>query len=123
MANSGAGERISPAGHEIVDRSVVIDFEFEGRRIGGYAGDTIGSAVTAAGVEILSRSFKYHRPRGLLCVAGNCPNCLMTVDGVPNVRACTMKVRAGMKVSRQNAWASVNHDAGKKLTKIGYITH
>ena len=118
MANSGPGERISPARHEFIDRNVVFQFEFEGRQIGAHDGDTIGSAVTAAGVGILSRSFKYHRPRGLLCVAGNCPNCLMTVDGVPNVRACTTKARADMKVSRQNAWPSASHDAGAVLDRM-----
>ena len=118
MANSGAGERLSPARHEVIDRNVVIEFEFEGRHIAAHEGDTIGSALAAAGVEILSRSFKYHRPRGLLCVAGNCPNCLMTVDGIPNVRTCVTRVRAGMRVSRQNAWPSVDHDAGAVLDRM-----
>ncbi len=118
MANSGTGERLSRGEHEIVDRNVVIGFKFEGKQIAAHDGDTIGSALAAAGVEILSRSFKYHRPRGLLCVAGNCPNCLMRVDGVPNVRSCTMEVRAGMRVSRQNAWPSVDHDYGSLLDRM-----
>ena len=130
MANSDAGDRLSPAQrpsagerlppgeHEFIDRDVVIGFEFEGRQVAAHEGDTIGSALAAAGVDVLSRSFKYHRPRGLLCVAGNCPNCLMKVDGIPSVRTCTMAVRAGMTVGRQNAWPSVDHDAGAVLDRM-----
>ena len=70
----------------------------------------MASALSAAGVSIFSRGFKYHRPRGLLCAAGRCPNCLVTVDDVPNVRACTEQVRPGMKVSHQNAWPSLQRD-------------
>ena len=86
MATKRAGKRLSPAGHEVIDRNVVIEFEFEGRRVAAHEGDTIGSALAAGGVEILSRSFKYHRPRGLLCVAVNGPNRLMWGNGIPNVR-------------------------------------
>ena len=104
MANNGTGERLPRSEHELIDRDSVIDFEFEGRQISAYKGDTVGSAVTAVGIDILSRSFKYHRPRGMLCAAGNCPNCLMTVDGIPNVRSCTMQVQPGMKV--KITWSS-----------------
>mgnify|MGYP002865258848 CR=1 FL=1 len=118
MANNGTGERLPRSEHELIDRDSVIDFEFEGRQISAYKGDTVGSAVTAVGIDILSRSFKYHRPRGMLCAAGNCPNCLMTVDGIPNVRSCTMQVQPGMKVKRQNAWPSVDHDYGSLLDRM-----
>ena len=127
MANSGmpstglAGLRLVPAEHEFVNRDVVFRFEFEGKTITAYEGDTVGSALAAAGVDLLSRSFKYHRPRGLLCVAGNCPNCLMTVDGIPNVRACTLRVRSGMTVRRQNAWPSVDHDYGSLLDRMDRV--
>jgi sarcosine oxidase subunit alpha len=118
MANKGTGERLTRSEHELIDRDAVIEFEFEGRRVSAYQGDTVGSAVTAVGIDILSRSFKYHRPRGMLCAAGNCPNCLMTVDGIPNVRSCTMQVQPGMKVKRQNAWPSVDHDIGSLLDRM-----
>ena len=59
------------------------------------AGDTIGSALYAAGRRTFSRSFKYHRRRGLMCCAGQCPNCLVAVDGAPGVRACTEPVARG----------------------------
>ena len=70
----------------------------------------MASALSAAGVSVFSRGFKYHRPRGLLCTSGRCPNCLVTVDDVPNVRACTEQIRPGMKVSHQNAWPSLQRD-------------
>ena len=78
--------------------------------VNAYEGDTVASALSAAGVSVFTRGFKYHRPRGLLCVAGRCPNCLITVDDVPNVRACAEQVRPGMKVSHQNAWPSLQRD-------------
>lgn len=86
-------------------------FTFDGRSLTAYEGETIGAALHAAGQRVISRSFKYHRPRGLLCVAGRCPNCLVNVDGVPNVRACCTPVERGMEVRSQNAWPSLERDA------------
>jgi sarcosine oxidase subunit alpha len=90
------------------EQPVVISFG--GRPIQARQSDTVASALFRAGVRTFSRSFKYHRPRGLLCAAGKCPNCLMTVDGVPNVRVCTMPVHDGMQVRGQNAFPSVEND-------------
>ena len=93
-----------------LDRSRTLTFDFVGQPIPAYAGDTVASALYAAGVRIFSRSFKYHRLRGLLCCAGRCPNCLMQVDGIPNVRTCTEPVREGMRVRPQHAWPSLERD-------------
>jgi sarcosine oxidase subunit alpha len=73
--------RLGAQPHERIDRSQEIRFYYEGQAVRGLEGDTIGSALFAAGRRVFSRSFKYHRPRGLLCCTGHCPNCLMTVDG------------------------------------------
>src|SRR5229473_3247811 len=89
------------------DARRAITFSFEGRRIAACEGDSVAAALFASGVRIFTRSFKYHRPRGLLCCAGRCPNCLMNVDGAPNVRACVTPVREGMRVQHQNAWPSL----------------
>ena len=102
----------------MVDRSEEVAFTFDGKRIRAFLGDTVASALYAAGTRIFSRGFKYHRPRGLLCVSGKCPNCLMNVDGEPNVRACTLPVRDGMKVQHQNAWPSLRHDIFSILDKL-----
>lgn len=102
--------RLPAAPSQLIDRSSPVTFEFNGRQVEAFEGDTVASALYASGVRIFSRSFKYHRARGLLCVAGRCPNCLMTVDGVPNVRACTEPARPGMTVRHQNAWPSLDRD-------------
>ncbi|HEX6399905.1 MAG TPA: 2Fe-2S iron-sulfur cluster-binding protein, partial [Actinomycetota bacterium] len=80
------------------------------RRIPIEDGDTIASAVHRAGVRTLTRSVKLHRPRGLTCGTGDCPNCLVTVDGVPGVRSCVTPARDGMRVRREGGWPSVDLD-------------
>ncbi|MBI4171597.1 MAG: (2Fe-2S)-binding protein, partial [Actinobacteria bacterium] len=61
---------------ERIDRSQEITFLFRGKRVSAFAGDSFGSALYASGQRVFSRSFKYHRPRGLLCCSGHCPNCM-----------------------------------------------
>src|SRR5262249_57165014 len=85
-----------------------LTFTFEGRTIPAIQGQSIAAALYAAGVRIFSRSFKYHRPRGLFCVSGDCPNCLMRVDDRPNVRTCIEPARQGQVVSGQNPRPSLN---------------
>lgn len=102
---------------ETIQRTNKITFTFDGRKAEAYEGDTVASALSANGTTIFSRSFKYHRPRGLLCVAGRCPNCLMNIDAEPNARACITKVKEGMKVKHQNAWPSPKHDLAS-LTQL-----
>ncbi|MBI2469109.1 MAG: (2Fe-2S)-binding protein [Candidatus Rokubacteria bacterium] len=102
--------RLPPHPAQRIDGTRPLAFTFGGRPVPALDGDTVGSALHAAGVRILSRSFKYHRPRGLLCCAGRCPNCLVNVDGIPNVRACTEPVRPGMRISPQHAWPSLEWD-------------
>ncbi len=111
--------RLSPQPRELIDRSSRVLFTFDGKAAGGYPGDTIGSALFASGQRTFSRSFKYHRPRGLLCCSGHCPNCLMTVDGVPNVRVCVEPIRAGAVVEAQNVWGSLDRDVLALTDKIG----
>jgi sarcosine oxidase subunit alpha len=110
--------RISPQPAEVIDRSREITFTFNGKAYNAYPGDTIVSALAAAGVKVFSRSFKYHRPRGLLCCAGHCPNCLVQIGPEPNVRACIRPVEEGMAVTSQNAWPSLDHDV-MALTALG----
>ena len=119
--------RLPPSRGERIDRARTVSFTFDGERIEAFAGDTIGSALHAADHRVLSRSFKYHRPRGLFCCAGQCPNCLVDVDGSPGVRACTEPVREGMKVEHMNARPSLRFDVmratdifGSHLTPPGF---
>jgi sarcosine oxidase subunit alpha len=103
--------RLPPVPGEAIDRNATIGFTFDGRPFTACAGDTVASALAAAGVLVLSRSFKYHRPRGILCGAGHCPNCLVQVGDEPNVRSCLRPVAPGMEVRSQNAWPSLRWDA------------
>jgi sarcosine oxidase, subunit alpha len=114
-------ERLPVRLGEAIRRDRPIRFRFERRTIWAFEGDTVGSALSAAGVTITSRSFKYHRPRGLHCMTGSCPNCLMQIDGIPNVRACTEPVREGMRVERQNAWPSVDRDIHGWLNTFSFM--
>jgi sarcosine oxidase, subunit alpha len=104
---------------ERIDRDEKVVFFYRGRPVEAYAGDTIGSALFAAGRRIFSRSFKYHRPRGLVCCSGHCPNCMMQVDGVPNVRVCSEPVRGGMQVNPQNVRGTLEHDLLAATDKFG----
>jgi sarcosine oxidase subunit alpha len=104
---------------ERIDRDAVVQFTFDGKPVSAFAGDTIGSALYAAGQRVFSRSFKYHRRRGLMCCSGSCPNCLVTVDGAPGVRACTEPVSEGAKVEHLNARPSLSFDAMAVIDKVG----
>jgi sarcosine oxidase subunit alpha len=94
----------------LTDPERPVSFTYEGRSVPALAGQSIAAALYAAGVRVFTRGFKYHRPRGLFCVAGDCPNCLMQVDGQPNVRTCIEPVRDGQVVCHQNAWPSLEFD-------------
>jgi sarcosine oxidase, subunit alpha len=111
--------RLSPQSGERIDRGKTVTFSFEGKPVEGFEGDTFGSALFAVGQRIFSRSFKYHRPRGLLCCGGHCPNCLMQVDGVPSVRVCAEPVREGAEVRAQNVFRSLEHDFLAAVDKFG----
>jgi sarcosine oxidase, subunit alpha len=104
---------------ERIERDREVSFTFDGKRVSALEGDTIGSALFASGRRTFSRSFKYHRPRGLLCCAGQCPNCLVQVEGAPGVRACTEPVREGMKVEHMNASPSLDFDVMRATDRVG----
>ena len=84
--------------------------EFEGRRVRVHQGDTVASALVRDGVLTFTRSLKYHRRRAPYCLTGDCPNCLVNVDGEPGVRACTTEAREGQVVRREAGWPSPEHD-------------
>jgi sarcosine oxidase, subunit alpha len=91
---------------------------YRGRRYHGLAGDNIATALYASGVRIFSRSLKYHRPRGLYSLDGECSNCLMEVDGIPNVGAETTLLRDGMSVRPQNVVGTPEHDVMSFIDKL-----
>jgi sarcosine oxidase subunit alpha len=100
-----------------VDRRSPIYFSFDGNPYRGLKGDTLASALLANGVHLVGRSFKYHRPRGILSAGAEEPNALVTVDRgggrqTPNLRATTLELYEGMSAWSQNRWPSLAFDAG-----------
>jgi len=102
--------RISPRPGEVIDRNKPISFTWNGKKYTGFAGDTIVSALTANGVEIFSRSFKYKRPRGVLSASFHDPNCTVQVDDEPNVRGAHRELQSEMNIIPENVWPSLSFD-------------
>jgi sarcosine oxidase subunit alpha len=91
-------------------RGPAITIDFEGAPLRAHQGEPLAVALFAAGVRLLGRSPKYHRPRGLFCAAGHCAACHLRVDGRPNVRACVTPAVPGLRCERQNAFPDVDVD-------------
>lgn len=79
----------------------LVNFTYDGQKIQGYEGEPIAAALKAAGILIHRYTKKEHTPRGIFCAIGRCTDCVMVVDGVPNVRTCVTPLKAGMKVQTQ----------------------
>ena len=99
---------------QAVDRSRILRFSFDGAAVEGFAGDTLASALLASGTRILGRSFKYHRPRGLMAMGAAEPNAVfdVTLDGrtIPNQRATLTPLLDGMQVRSVNTAGSAGRD-------------
>jgi len=92
-------------------------FTFDGRQFQGFRGDTLASALLANGVHLVGRSFKYHRPRGILSAGAEEPNALVRVirdsgRETPNLRATQVEIYEGLRAESQNCWPSLRHDLG-----------
>src|SRR3954465_10874448 len=98
----------------LVARSRPLRFPFDGRAFTGYAGDTLASALLANGVRLVGRSFKYHRPRGILTAGPEEPNALVELrTGArrePNSKATTVELFDGLDAASQNRWPSLTFD-------------
>jgi sarcosine oxidase subunit alpha len=114
-------KRLPPVPGELIDRAQSFEFVFEGKRFLAHPGDTISSALLASGVRVLGRSFKYHRPRGILSAAGHDVNALMQVRGpsysVPNVRADVIAVQKDWQIH------AVNTRGGLKRDRLRVLDH
>jgi sarcosine oxidase, subunit alpha len=104
---------------ELVDRTRTMAFEWNGQTYQGYAGDSIASALAAHGVRIFSRSYKYHRPRGILTATYHDPNLMVQVGNDPNVRAAHRLIEEGMVVMPQNVWPSLEFDVKASNRLVG----
>lgn len=78
-----------------------VEFSYDGQIMKGLEGEPIAIALEAAGVMIHRYTKKYHKPRGIFCAIGRCTDCVMVVDGKPNVRTCITPLKAGMKIQTQ----------------------
>ncbi len=95
--------RLPQSPTQIFDPKKPVKIQYRGRSIDAYEGDTVASALLAAGVETFSRSFKYHRRRAPACLSGQCSRCTMNVDGRMHVKTCQTSVREGMVVEPQGS--------------------
>ncbi len=100
-----------------IDRNAPLSFSFDGRSYSGFAGDTLASAVLANGQHLFGRSFKYHRPRGLLAAGAEEPNALVGVGAdeahyTPNLRATQVELYDGLVAQSQNRYPSLRFDVG-----------
>ena len=107
--------RLSSGGQ--INRSESISFKFNGKTLYGFKGDTLASALLANGIHLVGRSFKYHRPRGILTSGVEEPNALVQIikdkgKTDPNLRATQIEIYEGLNATSQNSWPSVNFDLG-----------
>jgi sarcosine oxidase subunit alpha len=111
--------RLPPQPGEVIDRGSAVQFTWNGQPAQGCWGDTIVSALMASGVRVLARSFKYHRPRGVLSATYFDPNCSFQVGEEPNVRGAHRRVRPGDVVTSQNSWPSLRFDVKAANQAVG----
>ena len=101
----------------LIHTDQALSFTLNGKTLHGFGGDTLASALLANGERVLGRSFKYHRPRGLLGAGVEEPNALLTIGqgpmAVPNERATMIPLYDGLSATTQNAWPSLRYDMGE----------
>lgn len=99
-----------------IDRATTLGFSFDAKALAGHPGDTLASALLANGVQLVGRSFKYHRPRGILTAGAAEPNALVTTGSggrtEPNTRATMIELYEGLAAKSQNRWPSLGFDVG-----------
>ncbi|MDP7603401.1 MAG: 2Fe-2S iron-sulfur cluster-binding protein, partial [Alphaproteobacteria bacterium] len=103
----------------IVDRSRPLRFSFDGRSYTGFAGDTLASALLGAGLRLVGRSFKYHRPRGIVAAGAEEPNALVRLGrgrlAEPNTQATRVELSDGLVAESQHHWPSLGFDVGAAI--------
>ena len=103
--------------NKFIDQTARISFKFNGKKLYGYKGDTLASALLANNIHLVGRSFKYHRPRGIMTCGSEEPNAIVQIGNDPaltdpNVRATEIELYDGLEAFSQNCWPSVNFDIG-----------
>lgn len=119
VSHASTAMRLEPQPGEVIDRRQSFPFTWNGRTHHAHPGDTIVSALAAAGERVFSRSFKYHRPRGVLTASFHDPGCMLQVDDEPNVRGAHRLAAPGMRVQPQNVWPSLRFDLKAANQAVG----
>ena len=83
------------------EKGALIEFTLDGRTMTGFEGEPVAAALWAAGVMTHRHTAKTGEPRGLFCAIGRCTDCVMIIDGVPNIRTCITPLKPGMRVQTQ----------------------
>ncbi len=114
--------RLSRGGR--IDRSKPLTFTFNGQQYQGFAGDSLAAALLANGVDVVGRSFKYSRARGIVAAGAEEPNAILQIGSreatqVPNVRATQQALYAGLAASSTNGWPNVQNDLMGVFGKVG----
>ena len=108
-----------------IDRSKPLNFTFNGKKMMGYQGDTLASALLANGQTLVGRSFKYHRPRGIVASGAEEPNALVNLGtgqrAEPNQRTTTTELFDGLTCTSQNHWPSLEFDVGAINAKVSKL--
>jgi sarcosine oxidase subunit alpha len=112
-------QRLAPPMGSLIDRDTLVNFNFEGQSVQGFAGDSIASALIGNQSWLLSRSFKYHRPRGPLTMAGQDANTLVQLDSEPNALADCQVISPQLNVMGQNYSGSLEKDSDAYLGHFG----
>ncbi|HSR56145.1 MAG TPA: 2Fe-2S iron-sulfur cluster-binding protein, partial [Alphaproteobacteria bacterium] len=108
-----------------IDRRKPLKFTFDGRQYEGYQGDTVASALLANGISLVARSWKYHRPRGIIGTGAEEPNAVLQLESgahtVPNARATQTPLYQGLRCASVNRWPSLNIDAYRVFGLFGRL--
>ena len=103
--------------NKFIDQTIRLSFKFNGEKLYGYKGDTLASALLANNIHLVGRSFKYHRPRGIMTCGSEEPNAIVQIGNDPsltdpNVRATEIELYEGLEAFSQNCWPNVKFDIG-----------
>ena len=117
MTTLGDSKRVP--GYGLTSSQRRVSFQFDDQTLEGIEGESLAAALLANGVRLVGRSFKYHRPRGIIGIGSEEPNALVTIErptgSEPNTRATMVRVYSGLMVKSQNHWPSLENDFGALL--------
>lgn len=100
-----------------IEKGRRVSFSYDGKEIYGYEGEPVAVALKAAGVTVHRYTKKGHSPRGIFCAIGRCTDCVMVVDGIPNIRTCITPLKEGMDVRTQYGVSDMPFDKQREAAR------